>query len=924
IGIADSTSAALTTQLNVLADSDFRPSRQPGFFTLAATMPDLSNIINNRTDTSNVQPNDFADNDKDGYPDWLETALGTNKLDAASKPEMTIDSDKDGIADFFESMLNYKPEDSASKPADVNGNHIPDTLEKKTTWDTRLNKDSDNDTWPDEIEMALQTDPWNAGSFPKTFSKGSAPTGNYRGKILIQSDNKEYAIAISIGTDSLGNASAVIDSTMLNILRTGERLECRFEFGEWVFYSKMIAGLFVNKYLKFRAMPKYQELEGNIDMSDLANGGGPLVGRFRVRTDGNVPSLIGGDPNVQPGTINPPPQNILDALSNPTADAKAMTLSIAKDATSGKYTATLSIDGMQQLTSFEAHWQPQMFPRYIFKFVADSGEIRIEGDVFRDAAAMYLGGPVFINMKQSLDFVLRDSLAKIDDPTAGTWKGFVKKSTITDINNKGPLAYIGLRAALESAVTQTSKKAMKITDSTIIIIKEFWQEGIWKCKDSTGTPLYQILEKPGDPQNVFIGKDKSGADVIMIRPDGGTITPNGPVPFKGPLSEILKALTTSGLSVKVMVPNNPTPRDTRVDTATLRKIPDPGKPTDSVYQIRDLTDTAKYYSFLGDPAINGALMLMDNKPLVSEMGTGPQPQKVMVPYIGPLNAIQTALTASTNGVIVMVPNNPTPRDAQINAASLEPFTDSLKPGVTLYRARDAQDSMKQYLFMADSASGQLLIQNNKPVVSEMSTGPQPRTTIIPYSGPITGIQTALATSSNSVKVIVPNNTNPLDAQINPASLQPFTDPKKPDVTTYQARDAQDTMKMYVFMADSATGQLKLMDNKPVVSEMGGQGPMIQPFRGAITLVETALTASNNQVQLKNPMDGSTMTISVDRATLQSIPDPQALNQTLIVATRMDDAALKVLFTGMQENPAQLNIDPGTNRPVVVDPPPGTM
>lgn len=897
IGIADSTASAITNQLNVIADSDFRQAAQPGYFTLSSIMPDISNVVNNQTSGAGNQTNDYTDSDRDGFQDWLENALGTNKLDASSKPEMLIDSDKDGIADFFETMFKTNPEDSTSRLSDSNVNHIPDTLERKSTWDVRFTKDSDNDKWPDEIEIMLKTDPWNANSIPQSYAKGAAPTGSYSGKFLIQSDNKEYDIAISISIDSVGKASASLDSTSLEILRVGERSTLNFEFGEWVFFYKIIAGTNVNKYLKFRAIPRYQEIEGAVDMSDILNGGGPYVGRFRARIDGNVGSLTGGT-NTQPGTVTLPPQDVIAMFSNPPTDAKVTSLQILKDPSTGRFAAKLSIAGMPELTSFEAIWQPQIFPMYIFKFNSDSGEIRIEGAIFKDAKTMYLCGPLFINMKQTHVFAIKDSLATATDPTIGLWKGYAKPSTIsTTPNTTGPLAYVGTRTALETALTLTGKKAMTITDSTTIVIKEIWQEGIWKCNDSTGTTRFQILEKPGDPQNVYVGKDKNGSDVLIIRAEGTGTQSNGPVPYKGDITSIKSALTTSGGVVRVPLPGSLSFIDAQVDISTLRKVVNPKMNSDSLFQIRDKSDSTKNYVFMSDP-VSGQLKIMDNKPLASEMNSGTQTQSKLVPYTGSITTIQTTLTASSYMVKVMTPTSTIPLDAQINITTLQSSTDPQKPGVTVYQIRDAGDTMKTYLFMADSASGQLKLQDNKPLVSIINSATQPQSKLVPYTGPITNIQTVLIASANFVKVLTPNNPSAVDAQVNSATLISFTDPQKPGITVYQVRDARDSIKTYIFMADSATGRLMLQDIKPLVS-LGNAVTQPQsklvPFTGSITTIQTALTASANSVKVMTSNSPTPFDAQVNSTTLQSFTDPQKPGITVYQVIDAMDPTITYMF-----------------------------
>ncbi len=814
VGIADSTATSLTNQLNIIADSDFRPSAQPGYFTLATVFPDISIITTTQpTDTTN----DLSDSDRDGFADWIEKVLGTRPLDAASKPELLIDSDNDGIADFFESNFGTNPDDSLSTLIDANFNHIPDTLEKLSTWDMRLAKDSDNDKWPDEIEIMLNTDPWNPVSLPKTYAKGAAPVGSYIGKFLVQADNKEFNVAFTIGIDSLGKAYAVLDSTSLEIVRPGEKVTLSFMYGEWVFYYKMTAGLNVSKFLKFRANARYQEIEGNVDMSDQLNGGGPLVGRFKARTDGQVISLLNNSSTTNPPQstgVTPPPTDVVNLFSNPPADAQPAVLQFSKDSTSGRLFVKMKI-AEKEISFTDVVWQPQTFPMYIAKFATDSGEIRIEGGLFRDTAGVYLSGPFFKKNMQQFMLTVKSISASVDNPI-GTWNGYARTTQATTPNTTtGPLAFIGTKAAVDSAVIKTSRKALSLADSTTFYIKEYWMEGvIWKCKDSLGKTVYQILEKPNDPQNVFIGTANDGSSCIVVRPEGGTQQPENLVPYTKDLDTVINALQLAGNAVKTLIPNSTVFGDATVNIASIRKMQRSG--TDSVIIANSLVDSTIVFVFMAVQS-SMQLKLIDNKPLVSEMQIN-QPVKKMVPFTGSVATIQTVLTNSMNAVKVVIKDSSTMHDAVVNATTIIPFTHPEKPGVSIYKVKDNNDTMKTYIFMADSASGTLILAENKPVVSQY----------------------------------VQNQV------------------------------------------------------------------MIQIYRGTIDKVDSALVASKEATMEINPATGALSMVGVLRSTIQIINDSAATGQTLVFGVTTEATPRTVIFTAVPNNPSTLNMDMATTRPIVVE------
>ena len=101
------------------------------------------------------------DDDNDGLPDTWETAHGLNAQNA--------DTDGDGLSDFFEVMVtpSASPTDMAynAKHADSSGDGLGDAY-KVTRMMNSSSTDSDNDGYPDTVEIARGTSPTSAYSFP--------------------------------------------------------------------------------------------------------------------------------------------------------------------------------------------------------------------------------------------------------------------------------------------------------------------------------------------------------------------------------------------------------------------------------------------------------------------------------------------------------------------------------------------------------------------------------------------------------------------------------------------------------------------------------------------------------------------------------------------------------------------------------------
>jgi hypothetical protein len=919
VGIADSAASAVTSQLNIIADSDFRPSAQPGYFTLAAAFSDFTNAASTQT---TVTTNDVSDSDHDAFPDWIEKVLGTRPLDAANKPELLIDSDYDGIADFFEMTFGTNPEDSLSKPVDANINHIPDTLEKLPTWDIRLAKDSDSDKWPDELEILLNADPWNPLSLPKTYTKGAAPIGRYIGKFLVQSDNKEFIVAFSIGVDTLGKAYVVLDSSSLEIVRPGEKVALSFMYGEWVFYYKMTAGLNVGKFLKFRANARYQEIEGNVDMSEQLNGGGPLVGRFKARTDGNVASLLGTTTNPTTQTadaITTPPQDVLNAFTNPPTDAKPVVLQFAYDSITKRITARLKI-GDKEITSNDIIWQPQIFPMYIIKFLSDSGDIRIEGGLFKDNSNQYLSGPFFRkNIQQFILSVKRPS-GTVENPV-GTWEGYARNTVATTTTTtNGPLAFIGTRTALDSALTVTSRKALSLSDSSTFTIKEYWQEGVlWKCKDSLAKFVYQIIEKPDDPQKVFIGKAKDGSSCIVVRIEAGTVQPSETlIPYGKDISIVRTAVTAAAGAVKIINPNSTAFNDAFINSSSIRKIQKSG--SDSIIVANGQNDTNRIYVFM---AVQSTMQLkvIDNKPLVSELQNN-IPQNKTVLYSGAKETIISALSASFNKVLAIGDSGKL-IDALVNNATLLSLTDTMNQGKTFYRIKDNQDTLIGYLFLADSATGTLLLRDGKPLVNKIKFSIQPSGAVVPYTGAIANLETALTNSQNKIRVIVKGSASFTDMQINRTTLRSTPNPQLAIQTIYIAQSASDAARTFVFLADSISGMVALRENIPLVLDFVVNQPQtrLAPYSGDQSALNAALVIGLNIVKVIQPNSTVMSEVPVNPASLISVPTANAsvfiykikgTSDTLTYVFMADSASgtLKVI-----DNKPVVNIDNMQNQPV---------
>ncbi len=122
------------------------------------------------TDGDGVGNNADLDDDNDGYPDALESASGTDPLDADDHPG---DVDGDGIPDEEDldidgdDVLNsadafpYDASESVDTDGDGSGNNADD--------------DDDGDGYPDEVEAALGTDPLNALSHPADMDQDNIP-----------------------------------------------------------------------------------------------------------------------------------------------------------------------------------------------------------------------------------------------------------------------------------------------------------------------------------------------------------------------------------------------------------------------------------------------------------------------------------------------------------------------------------------------------------------------------------------------------------------------------------------------------------------------------------------------------------------------------------------------------------------------------
>jgi hypothetical protein len=927
VGIIDSTADNIGMGLKLIADSDFRPARQPGYFTIAPTMPDMSQMFTNTapTTTQPIVSNDFMDSDGDGYPDWIEKAVGTNPRDQGSKPAFNIDSDKDGIADFFETQLGFNPDSASSKPTDANNNHIPDALESRTEWDPRLAKDSDNDGFPDEVEILLKTDPWNAQSKPQEVVKGSAPVGSYRGIFLIEAEKREYLLAVTILADSLGVPKVRIDSTRLDIIRAGETAALQFMSGEWVFYSKILSGANAGKFFKIRMIPGFQQVNGMVDMADMINGGGPLVGRFMLRIDGMVGSLLGSTlpptgTTTPTNTIGVPPTGIKDALKTPPAGSKPIVLTVSKDPTTGRYTAALTLDNGAAIPSNEAIWQPQAFPMYLFRFKKDTADYKIEGALFRDAEGAYLGGGIQINGKYAFDYALYNKTGAIEDPTKGPWNGIAMGSNFinTQPTTQGPLAFVGARDVLAAALALTNNKGMMIGDSSAFLIRGFWQEGVWKVKDSVGNRA-QILEKPGDPANVFVGKDRSGSDVVILTRDatGGTVVNQPTIMFKGGIVDVQAALRQSGGIVKVLPPNSPTGFDATADTATLRQVTNPQQAGTMIFQIND-RNSGKSYVFLAD-AMNGKLMFMENKPEVMEVGssvpTAPTTIK-MAPFTGAIGEIQNALAASANLVRVWQSNGAI-FEGKVNPATLRTSIDAKRPEVQIYKISDVGDTAKIYMFMGDSTGLKLMIEFGKPTVTAVGSVNQPlnQGPPMPYTGSITEVQTALMRSFNSVRAVMFNSTTQVDANVNPGSLRAAPNPSKPGTQMCLVNDANDAMKIYMVMGDQ-TGKLWLENNMPLVTQTnsGTQPPVnskMAPFTGAIGEIQTALTTSGTVVRVA--VTAAWLDARVNPASLRPFVDPLKPAMQMYQATDAVENTKNYLFMG-DSSGTQLML--GDGKPIV--------
>lgn len=122
------------------------------------------------TDGDGVGDNSDPDDDNDGYPDELEKKYGTDPKDPKSVP---LDLDNDGIPDLDDSDMDgdgiHNKEDAFPKDPtewlDTDGDGKGDNADS----------DDDNDGYPDEVEIALGSDPKNPMSVPSDMDKDGIP-----------------------------------------------------------------------------------------------------------------------------------------------------------------------------------------------------------------------------------------------------------------------------------------------------------------------------------------------------------------------------------------------------------------------------------------------------------------------------------------------------------------------------------------------------------------------------------------------------------------------------------------------------------------------------------------------------------------------------------------------------------------------------
>jgi hypothetical protein len=732
------TSLVAGGMLKVIADSDFgNHGGGLGFFTLMATMPDISGKLTQVVTPVN-QEDRFADRDGDFYPNWLEKAFGTNPNDPGSFPNFSLDTDLDGYADFLELLAGSDPEKAGSIPVDINpADKIPDALQARPEWRPELAKDDDKDGFPNEIEILFGTDPWNPQSKPSKAFKASVPVNNYFGGLKL-GDQGWKRINFSLLSDSTGNWAFIDTTELQGIERNGVDITRKLMWlnGEWVFFIKVVNGSNTGKFIKIRFHQEGSNLRGPVDMADMENGGGPCIGEFFASHDSikDFTTINGGQGNPiintnpdGPVNLGPPPADRMKRPDSGSVDLR-MKLTFA-DGSAPLITLIVKNDSVKS-SSF--HWAPGQSPSLGFDANDSEKKYHIDGSLHKignpeaGKDTLVLIGNISFDEKDAAGGMFRQLfnytllITGITDPKkpSGEWKGWFVKPMGGPVNS-GPLPFIGTKEAVDGALRQTSNEGIIMETQKIVTISSVSRDNVGPWSAVVDTAKYFIMEVMGDPTKVMI-KEVNGKSYIALSTKGPNQGP-GPGPntmnavFKGDSTTIVTALVASGNKVKVSAPS---PFVINVNPASLRRESDPSRPEQFKWSINDAANPDKRFIFIAKDSVGTILRIEEDKPVVIEVMIQ-QPQRI--PFSGDSTAIVTALAASSNRVSVDGPNAP---QIEVNPATLKKMSDPNDPTKFGFAINGSGNLSEQFIFMGQNQDSHILKMNgNLPVVFKSDPPP---------------------------------------------------------------------------------------------------------------------------------------------------------------------------------------------------------
>jgi hypothetical protein len=374
-----------------------------------------------------------------------------------------------------------------------------------------------------------------------------------------------------------------------------------------------------------------------------------------------------------------------------------------------------------------------------------------------------------------------------------------------------------------------------IPDATIEFENPFWAPGQFPalgCDVPNTSAMYHLegnLHRIGDPASdddslVMVGvlefdtEDPNGGIfrerfdyiVFLKNPDdvrrpagtwnGWLIKPQmmvnqGPNPYIGPQDSVEAALSITGNKGFVMetgeiVTIETTAQDMNVWKATAGE--------DSYFIMEVMGD---FLSVMFEE-VDGALYIV----LSSGGGGMGGPGGPGMPYSGDRAAIVAALDASNNEVSVAAPN---PFMITVDPSTLQQIT--TPEGMVQWEVADAAMPDHRVIFLAvEENSGQLRMDNNRPMVFEMMNGPGP----VPFEGDSMTIVTALENSNNEVQS---DNPDASVLTVDPGSLHRMPAPDDSDRFGWAVAVANNETDVFVFLADPADPmKLILKNNRPAV------------------------------------------------------------------------------------------------------------